>query len=313
MPFSPSAGDVSLATKLHEHVLLTRSYLRQRREGPRFDELFADLVEYDEILQAHKSMRLVNARMLEIGFGARPYRMLALLAMGIDVQGVDIEVPILEGRLREYIHAYEVNGFERMAKSIVRRALFDGAERRAFIRELEGRSLQVRFDRSRFRVADAAQLDIPLHSLDLIVSEDVFEHIPSDSLRVLAKKMRKWLQPGGLALIRPNVFPGITGGHLVEWSRASFERGRLKRRSEPWEHLRKKRFRPNTFLNELTRREYRELFRASGFNILEERVKRPELGAEYLTPDVEVKLERWGHDELLSNQVLFVFASGATR
>ena len=31
--------------------------------------------------------------------------------------------------------------------------------------------------------------------------------------------------PTGIALIRPNVFTGITGGHLIEWSRRCASRG----------------------------------------------------------------------------------------
>ena len=55
--------------------------------------------------------------------------------------------------------------------------------------------------------------------IDLVCSEDVFEHIRLSSLERLVPRMAAWLAPHGIALIRPNVFTGITGGHLVEWSR----------------------------------------------------------------------------------------------
>ncbi len=58
------------------------------------------------------------------------------------------------------------------------------------------------------------------------------------------------------ALIRPNVFTGITGGHLVEWNRAAIREPPARRRSEPWEHLRGRRWRANTYLNEMTLAQY---------------------------------------------------------
>jgi hypothetical protein len=72
---------------------------------------------------------------------------------------------------------------------------------------------------------------------------------------------------------------GITGGHLIEWSRWALRQPPSERHSEPWEHLRERRFNPTTYLNELTRAEYRELFGA--FEILEERVTQPALGREH--------------------------------
>jgi|tagenome__1003787_1003787.scaffolds.fasta_scaffold20987784_5 hypothetical protein len=50
------------------------------------------------------------------------------------------------------------------------------------------------------------------------------------------------------------------GGHLIEWSRRALRQPPPARDSEPWEHPRQRRFKPNTYLNELTGAEYRELF-----------------------------------------------------
>jgi hypothetical protein len=78
-----------------------------------------------------------------------------------------------------------------------------------------------------------------------------------------------------------------------------------KRRSEAWEHLRQRRFEANTYLNELTRAEYREIF-AIHFEILEERVTQLDLGREYLDTRARAELADWPDDELFSNQTLFV-------
>jgi hypothetical protein len=140
-----------------------------------------------------------------------------------------------------------------------------------------------------------------------VFSEDVFEHIPSATLARLIARIASWLRPNGLALIRPNVFTGILGGHLLELSEASVKMSRFARLSDPWEHLRGRRFRPNTYLNEMTRAEYRALFRNS-FHILEERVRQPNLGRAYLSPAARSDLADWTDDELFSNQTLFVLA-----
>lgn len=304
--FAPSTARVSPGEKLRETVGLLRDYLGRAREDIDFDWLFADLREYAELLDRYSGLSLSEARLLEIGYGARPYRMLALQSMEIDVRGIDAEQPVLNGSLSEFQAIGRKNGFERLLKTLVRHALFDRRERAAFEVALSQRGLSLYFDESRFLVADAAAVDYGKDRFDLVISEDVFEHIERRSLQGLVAGLAIALRPDGLALIRPNVFTGITGGHLVEWNRRAVSLNpRRRRKSEPWEHLRQKRFRPNTSLNELTRADYRSLFRKH-FEILDERVKYPRLGLEFLTPETAPDLRAWPEEELFSNQVLFV-------
>jgi SAM-dependent methyltransferase len=305
MKLSPSTGELPLHAKLAELVLLFRDHQRRRREPPTAPTVFDDISEYDASLARYGGPSLSEAPVFEIGYGPRPWRLVALLGMGVDARGVDAEVPILLGRPHEYREAFRRNGLERTGKSLVRRVLFDRRERAAFDREVERRGLRTQLEPDRFLVGDAADVELPDRSLGLIYSEDVFEHVHRDSLERLVPKMARWLLPQGLALIRPNVFSGITGGHLVEWYRHSFGDTTRTRRSEPWEHLRRARWQPNTHLNRMLRADYRELFRRD-FDILEEVVKRPDLGREFLTPDVAAELVEYPEEELFSNQVLFV-------
>jgi hypothetical protein len=69
--------------------------------------------------------------------------------------------------------------------------------------------------------------------------------------------------------------------------------------------LRERRLAPNTYLNEMTRAQYRELFGAS-FEILHEHVAQPDLGREYFDERAQRDLSHWPDDELFSNQTLFV-------
>jgi Methyltransferase domain len=302
---APSAAAVPLRAKLGEGLMLFRDFREHRRLPPASISVLADLDEYDAVMRRHGGPGLDAARVLEVGYGARPWRLMAMQAHGVDALGVDAEVPILTGGPAEYLEAYRRNGLERVMKSLIRRSLFDRRELRALRAELVRRGAGAPIAPGAFIVCDAADLDLPANSIDLVYSEDVFEHMERASLERVVEKMAGWLSPGGLALVRPNIFTGITGGHLVEWYRQSFAKPGRTRRSEPWDHLRARSRVANTYLNELTRADYRALF-GRRFEILEEVVKLPDLGREFLTPQIAEELSAFGDDELFSNQVLFV-------
>jgi hypothetical protein len=270
------------------------------------NHLLDDIREYSVLPEQYGGIELRRAKALEIGFGARPHRLFALSSIGVDIQGVDLDVPMVRGLPRELLQMYRQSGAERVMKSLIRFYLFDLWERRQLASALAKIGVSFKIDTRRLRVCDAVSLDLEDASLDFIVSEDVFEHIPFEGLCELVPKMAHWLRPNGLALIRPCIFTGISGGHLSEWFPAVADNLTLPRRSEPWEHLRHKRFKPNTFLNGASRHDYRQLF-VRHFDILEERVKLPWLGRSFFTPDVAHELSpHFPEDELFSNQVLFI-------
>ncbi len=302
---SPSTAEVPLARKVAEYRLLLRSYVQRTRHSPQLSYVMRDIAEYDKLLRTYGGTDLRSSKVFEIGYGARPYRLIALQSMGVDVEGVDAEQPVLRGTPSELRAAWRTNGPERAIKSLLRRLLFDPRERAVFRRELASHDLTWRCDPSRLRVADAADVELPDASLDLVLSEEVLQHVEVGSLRRIVPAMADWLRPGGLALVRPNVFTGITGAMLQEWSRWSLEHPPATRRSDPWEHLRRKRYEANAYTNGLCRADYRELF-APHFELLEERVKEPALGREHFTPEVAAELAVWPEEELFSNCTLFV-------
>jgi hypothetical protein len=303
---SPSvARGLPISRKLTEGRQLFDEYRQRAREGHDCGALFDDVAEYDTLLRGYTGRGLAEARTLEIGFGARPQRQTILHSMGVEATGVDAEAPLLEGGLSEIATILRRNGVERAAKSLVRHLLFDRGERRALAAAIRARGLEPKLERARLIVQDAGELEVSAASLHLVFSEDVFEHIRRDTLERLIPRMATWLSDGGIALIRPNVFTGIVGGHLLEWSLDSMRMPPARRRSQPWEHLRGRHFAPNTYLNELTRADYRELFSRS-FDILEERVRRPDLGREFFDACARRELAEWSEEELFSNQTLFV-------
>jgi hypothetical protein len=290
------------ASKVRELLGLFRSHARSLRENQAWAILrFCD--EYDALLTRYCHIRLTEATTFEIGFGTRAGVMIGLTSLGAKASGVDLDAPLLHPSMREIARMYRANGPERMLKSIVRFFTFDLMWRAQLATALRARGHKLLMPtRGQLLIQDAASVDLPDHSIDLIVSESVFEHIPFASLKILIAKMSRWLKPSGLALIRPDVFTGISGAHLMEWFDLN---PRRVRKSEPWEHLRKRRYRGNVYLNELRRSDYRALF-SRYFQLLEEQVVDPNQGREFYTPDVAQELKDYGEDELFSNGVLFV-------
>ena len=276
-----------------------------------FGWLWRNIAEYEAGTAEFTGKKLTDAAVLEIGYGARPYRLLTLLGMGVNARGVDLDAPLLRGRPSEFATIFRKNGAERLLKSFVRFFCFDWKQRADLRRELRGKGIELRVPKSagkEFIVEDAGSAAmnaiIEPASLDFVFSEDVFEHIPAESLPRLVANLAKWLKPGGVAFIRPNVFTGITGGHHVEWYSSQVDRA-ITRKTEPWEHLRRKRHPADTFLNGLTRADYRRLF-AQHFEIVREKATNPDLGRQHLTDDVRRELAAFPDEELFSNQVLFV-------
>lgn len=237
--FAPSTDEaLPLRKRLLEDISILRKYLKGSPGN--FDALFYELSEYDHLIQCYSGKYLEEARVFEIGYGARPYRMLALAAMGVEAWGIDAEAPTLEGKLREYLAIFRSNGLERLVKSLSRRLLFDRRAQTAFRRALTKRGYDYRLGRNnaRFLIGDAAQYALARPQFDLIYSIQVFEHIEQESMEILLDKMASWLNPGGIALIQLDIWTGISGGHLPEWYPGTVNSSD-PRRSEPWDHLRK--------------------------------------------------------------------------
>ena len=301
-PFSNSSARLPISWKIHELVSLASDKTRDLLSGDRIPAVLRFCDEYDGLLRKYAHCALKDAKVFEIGFGTRAGITTALVSLGVDAYGVDLDAPVLRGTWRELAEAYRKNGLERVMKSFIRFYAFDWVWRRRLGQEFKRRGRILFMPEGRLLVRDAASVNWPDESLDLICSESVFEHIPIPSLEPLLAKMARWLKPSGLALIRPDIFTGISGGHLLEW----FDlREHRRRRSEPWEHLRKRRFHGNVYLNELTRADYRRMF-SQQFEILEENVVDPDQGRKFYTPEVAAELKQFGEDEIFSNGVQFV-------
>jgi SAM-dependent methyltransferase len=244
-----------------------------------------------------------DASVLEIGFGPRPYRAYAMALLFGSVAAIDLDEPAL--RLADVPAVLRRNGAERALKTLVRLALFDLREiprvraelaRLAGVRRAADPSLQ------QADAADPAFWADKSRSLDLVVSDDVFEHIPPENLPAILRHMHHALKPDGVAIIRPFIFNGVSGGHDIEAYPENLPRLRA---AEAWRHLWDPEFTVNTYLNRLSRREFRQLFEPR-FRVVADESLMPQLGRDMMTSQLRSRLKTFDDYELFSNKVEFV-------
>lgn len=284
-------------------------FLRMRLQGLGSKEadvvkLVAELDDYRSIYEISTGLPFHKSSIFEVGYGARPLRLLALISMGLNARGIDLDAPLLRTSVPALWRVLRANGWQRFIKSTVRALVFDSHERKTLNRVLVRRGARLRVQPERFLVGDVANVSLPSASIDFIYSEDVFEHIPREALEGVCANLAQALTPQGLALISPAVFTGISGGHLVEWYPHTLKAD-LDRRSEPWEHLRLRRFKADCFLNEMRLHEYQQLFERH-FKVTAVHNLQAGHGRSFLTEDVREELADYGMDELLGDKWRFV-------
>ena len=302
-----SVNSVRLSRKITEagHQLVKLFKARNPFSARDFNGLLRDLESYDRLLQGFAGRRLADCRVLEIGFGARPHRLYAMHASGVTIIGCDLDRPLLS--IGDFPAIVASNGIERAAKSLVRHFLFDYPEDRQLFRFLSQSGNQFTPPRNALIVADASSekfwQDHP-GPYDLIFSEDVFEHIPGDALARLVSHAARALSPDGLLVTSPMIFTGLRGGHVAELY-GYYGEGPIPNNIPPWDHLRTRKYASNTYLNELRRSQYRDLFRTY-FEIVSEEEITPGVGRHLLTDALREELIDYDEDELFSNKVRFV-------
>lgn len=286
---------------------LVRQYEARRMENYGMDRLKNNIEEYQSLIKTYLKSSLRGLKVLEIGYGARPFRACAMYAHGAETYGIDLERPLLAGGIHTLFEIARDNGVERAIKSLVRRVLYDSEEKKAFEKAF-GCSFEESLKNIRLIVGDARDPNawslIP-KNLDLIYSEDVFEHIPEEALESVLQFIKLHLTQDGLILIRPNIWTGIAGGHFVEWYQTNANKTEKKRRP-PWSHVVTGVGEPTVYLNKMTLTAYSELF-SRHCEIIEVINAEFGLGASLLTDGIMANIPKQiSRTELLTNNVLFV-------
>jgi len=304
---STSSSAVKTYNRIKYGVSLLKANAQTLPQRTDFSSLKSDLAEYRKYSSSYGSKPLERSRILEIGFGQRPFRYYLLQSLGMDVKAVDIEQPTLA--LSDVPRVYRHNGFYRMIKGAVRASLFDRKvynDFRDFL--MKTFNEETNYDPDGLVVADSSSEEFWQNvsgPFDFIYSEDVFEHIPRENLEELVRLMADNMSSGGIACIRPMVYTGISGGHHIDWYPATFRQKDVTRTTPAWDHLLGDEHAADTYMNEVSRRDYRAMFEKH-FEIVHEETKQGNLGEEFLTPELREKLADYDDYELFSNQVLFV-------
>jgi SAM-dependent methyltransferase len=291
-------------------IQLAAMHMRRMMSKGGFTHIAADLEAYRDAYALYSGKDLSEGRsIIELGYGQRPFRMITLQSLGYDVVGIDLDASLYRLTPSNIATLIRTNGLLRAAKSIARRVVFDGSDYRkldSYLRSTFGKPL--RFDAASLMTGDLGDPAVWTQTgrmFDLIYSEDVFEHIPPDVLPNVIENIGNFLAPGGVAIVTPMVFTGIAGAHDIEWFPHRVGWTNTKR-GPAWGHLTGEALtESDTYLNQLTRNDYRKLF-SIRFDILQETTMLGRLGAQHLTPERRVRLGVYEDDELFSNSVRFV-------
>ena len=138
-PFSNSSARLPISWKIHELVSLVSDKTRDLLSGDRIPAELGFCDEYDGLLRKYAHCALKDAKVFEIGFGTRAGIMTALVSLGVDAYGVDLDAPVLRGAWRELAEVYRKNGLERVVKSFIRFYAFDWVWRRRLGQEFKRR------------------------------------------------------------------------------------------------------------------------------------------------------------------------------
>lgn len=236
---------------------------------------------------------LQDRAVVEVGCGQLLANVKMLAALGNRVTGVDPEVP--PQSLADVGRFFSSLGFERTAKSLINELFF----RRAFDRGLERLSgLSLRAVAPTLCRGGAEHLPLADQSVDVCISDNVFEHLPD--VPAVVAEIRRVLRPGGVACIVIHPFAAYSGGHNLDTFRVAGEACRVP----PWDHLRQNRFAAGVYLNRLRENEYRAVFEGALETLEWERLG-PE-GEEHLTDEILAELPDFTREELLTGKLVYV-------
>jgi len=245
-----------------------------------------------DVLYAHAG-DMAGKAILDVGCGrlcgwTLLFYSLASTVIGIDTTNIVLNKP----SCLKYWQSLTKNGLEGFGRDVVYALLGKNKTYYQRLRSLSGFKLEPKaLD---IRQMDVENMSFPDNVFDIVLSNNVFEHIANVPKAV--SEVARVLKRGGITYIRINLFTSLTGGHNLDWRNP----GKLP----PWDHLRSNRYAIPVYLNRLRQHEYISLFRER-FEILDV-IDGRYFGKDLLTPSIRSELSDYSKEELLKTHIAIV-------
>ena len=96
---SNSAGNIKVFSAwISENYSMFKVALESAKHKNEFFEAMLNEIDtYAEDLNKYSNVDLKKARILEIGYGARPNKLIAMISLGYNAFGIDLDRPLLLG------------------------------------------------------------------------------------------------------------------------------------------------------------------------------------------------------------------------
>lgn len=238
-----------------------------------------------------------DKRILDVGCGKSYWLTLLLHSYSAEVTGIDTEVVDVGMGIRKYAGILLKNGPERALKTFVWDILYG----KPYYDELNRLSaVPLTTKGIDLRAMDVRDLSFPDEYFDLVVSYEVFEHIPD--VPAALSELRRTMKKGGLTYIYIHLFTSLSGGHSIKWK---FPDTNPPDDVPPWDHLRGGRHtQPPSYVNKLRAHQYRAMFEEK-FKVLEW-IPTEKEGERFLTPEIREELSDYSEGELLTKGIIVI-------
>ncbi len=176
------------------------------------NEHYASFVSMQRRLRDYGVTDLKGRRVLDVGCGKSYWLTLLFHSLGAKTTGIDTEFVGTGRSLGKYWRLLQTNGLDRT----LRTSIWDLFYGPPYYRALENAcGFPLHFEGVDARALSVTDLDFPDDTFDLVVSHEVFEHLPD--LPAAVETLRRVMKPNGLTYIYIHNFASVSGGHHLSW------------------------------------------------------------------------------------------------